>query len=177
MRAIAQNLLQSILSAASIALLSGCSPAHEAVAPRQQEEAKAGPTWELAVGPKTVRVELAVTDSERARGLMNRRELAPGTGMLFIEESTGFANYWMKDTRIPLDIGFFDASGVLLEVRQMAPRNTTTVTSRSDSVRFSLEMNLGWFAANNVNPGERLDLNALRAALAARGQESALARP
>ena len=74
-------------------LLSGC--------------ASAAGQW-VEVGGERFKVEIADDDAERARGLMFRDELAAGTGMLFIHDAEEPQAYWMKNTRIPLDILYFD---------------------------------------------------------------------
>src|SRR5690606_12173623 len=67
------------------------------------------------------RVELAVDDASRARGLMFRDSLAEGHGMLFIHEREAPQAYWMKNTRIPLDILYFDASLRLVSQQRDVP--------------------------------------------------------
>jgi uncharacterized membrane protein (UPF0127 family) len=51
----------------------------------------------------------------------------------------------------------------------MYPYDETTVRSQDGRLQFALEMNQGWFDANGLKPGARLDLAAVRAALKARG--------
>jgi uncharacterized membrane protein (UPF0127 family) len=75
----------------------------------------------------------------------------------------------MHDTPTPLDVGFFDPAGRLKEIYQMQPFDETTTKSRSQDLQFALEMNQGWFSANEVRPGAALDLTELFAALKARG--------
>ena len=58
---------------------------------------------------ETYQVELAVTDEERAVGLMFRDELRHGTGMLFIHAREEPQAYWMMNTLIPLDILYFNS--------------------------------------------------------------------
>jgi uncharacterized membrane protein (UPF0127 family) len=57
-----------------------------------------------------VRVEVAADDELRAQGLMYRDQLRPGTGMLFFFAQDGEYPFWMKNTRIPLDMIWIDAS-------------------------------------------------------------------
>lgn len=66
-------------------------------------------------------VEVADDDQERARGLMFRDSLADGHGMLFIHEREERQAYWMKNTRIPLDILYFDASLRLVSQQRSIP--------------------------------------------------------
>lgn len=76
----------------------------------------------------TIAVEIADDAAERAQGLMGRRELPAGQGMLFVYETPRPASFWMKNTLIPLDMLFFDARGVLRHVHPNArPHDLTPV--------------------------------------------------
>ena len=66
-------------------------------------------------------VEVADEHEERARGLMFREELAAGSGMLFVHDEPQPLAYWMKNTKIPLDIFYFDASRRLVSVSRGVP--------------------------------------------------------
>ncbi len=92
--------------------------------------------------------------------------------MLFVYERPQQLSFWMRNTVIPLDIGFFDPGGRLLEVRQMEPHDETPVPSRSSNVQYALEMNQGWFASSGVEHGARLDMEAVSEALEQRGFET-----
>ncbi|MBB1490807.1 MULTISPECIES: DUF192 domain-containing protein [unclassified Paracoccus (in: a-proteobacteria)] len=67
-----------------------------------------------------VAVEIADDPAERAQGLMWRKDLPAGQGMLFVYEAPQPVSFWMKNTLIPLDILFFDARGVLRHVHPQA---------------------------------------------------------
>ncbi len=125
----------------------------------------------IAVGEKTVRMQLAVRPAEMERGLMGRRDLGRDDGMIFVYERPQKMSFWMKNTPTPLDIGFFDADGVLREVYPLHPFDERPVSSRGEGLKFALEMNQGWYAANGVKPGAKLDLKAIAAAMKARGFE------
>lgn len=127
----------------------------------------------IKVGDQTVQMELAVGMSEMQHGLMGRRDLKPDQGMIFVYDKPQQQSFWMRDTPTPLDVGFFDANGVLAEIYPMYPFDETPVKSRSDALKFTLEMNQGWFAAHKVKPGAKLDMKALAAALQARGFDAA----
>ena len=66
-------------------------------------------------------VEVADDDAERARGLMFRDALPADHGMLFIHEEQGPQAYWMKNTRIPLDILYFDNDRKLVSQQRDVP--------------------------------------------------------
>ena len=57
--------------------------------------------------------------------------------------------FWMKNTRIPLDIGYLSTSGVLLEVHKAKPYDLSSVPSRSHDIKFVLELNAGGYRAWN----------------------------
>ena len=71
-------------------------------------------------GVQSFTVEIADTEETRARGLMFRRSLERGTGMLFIYPQPGTMAFWMRNTLIPLDIVFFDARGVIRHIHHNA---------------------------------------------------------
>jgi uncharacterized protein len=125
----------------------------------------------IAVGAKTVRMQLAVKPQEMERGLMERRDLGADDGMLFVYLSPQRMSFWMRNTPTPLDIGFFTADGILREVYPLHPYDETPVSSAGRELKFALEMNQGWFAKNGVKPGAQIDLKALGTALRARGFE------
>ena len=66
-------------------------------------------------------VEVADDGLERNRGLMFRDQLAKGTGMLFLHDVEEPLAYWMKNTRIPLDIFYFDSQRRLVSVSRGVP--------------------------------------------------------
>ncbi len=125
----------------------------------------------IKVGDKVVRMQLAVSEPEQERGLMERRDLGADDGMLFVYAKPQQMHFWMHDTPTPLDIGFFDANGILVEFYPMQPFDETTVSSRSADIKYPLEMNQGWFSKNAIKPGAKLDLKAVAKALRERGFE------
>lgn len=91
-----------------------------------------------------IEAEIADSDNERARGLMDRPLLEPGTGMLFLFEEADERVFWMKNTSIPLDILFFDADGVFVSRTTMNPcaDGDACPTYASEApARYALEVN------------------------------------
>lgn len=125
--------------------------------------------FEVRVGAKIARIQIAVRENEMQRGLMERRDLGPDDGMLFVYERPQQMSFWMRNTPTPLDIGFFNSGGVLEEVYPLHPFDETPVRSRTSSLAMALEMNQGWYQANGVKRGAQLDLRTVSAALKARG--------
>lgn len=66
-------------------------------------------------------VELAKTPEERQKGLMYRKYMAENNGMLFIFNHSDIYNFWMKDTRIPLDILWIDENFKIVKVLTAEP--------------------------------------------------------
>ena len=73
-------------------------------------------------------VEIADDPQERAQGLMNRTELAAKQGMLFVYETPQQVAFWMKNTLIPLDMVFMDATGTIRHIHENAvPHDETPI--------------------------------------------------
>jgi len=113
----------------------------------------------VTVGPADFQVEMAQTPEERQQGLMFRRELPLDRGMLFVQ-SPGPALFWMKNTYIPLDLLYFDASGQLAQIEANAPPcakpNCPIYPSDIDTVRYILEINAGETARRGIEIGDQL---------------------
>jgi len=100
-----------------------------------------------------ITVELARTDEERALGLMFRKKLPDGQGMLFVFDRDQQMSFWMKNTIIPLSIAFIASDGHILEIKDMQPNDISSVKS-SRSVRYALEVPQGWFNRVSVKTGD-----------------------
>ncbi len=103
-----------------------------------------------------VEVEIADTVALRSRGLMQRAALAANTGMLFVYAEPHLLQFWMKDTPLDLDIGFFDEHGRLLHIEQMQAYDDVTRHSARSPAKYALEVNRNWFARHHIGPGARL---------------------
>lgn len=153
--------------ALAVALLAaGCMRS----APEKTAPAKTVSDWfAIKVGDQIVQMQLAISAAEMTHGLMERRDLGRDQGMLFVYRAPIQMSFWMRDTPLPLDIGFFSAEGELKEIYAMLPFDETSIRSRDTRLQFALEMNQGWFHDHGVRPGAKLDLAALSEALKARG--------
>ncbi|GHU85289.1 hypothetical protein FACS189473_4160 [Spirochaetia bacterium] len=107
--------------------------------------------------PAMIRAEIARTDDQRSRGLMNRESLPDGEGMLFVFTNDEIRSFWMKNTLIPLSIAYIGYNGLIHEIRDMQPLDTTSVSSRR-SARYALEVPQGWFGRVRIKAGDRLIL-------------------
>lgn len=104
----------------------------------------------IRVGDVPLTVELANDPVARARGLKYRKALAHNAGMLFVFPKAERQKFWMKNTPIDLDIGFFDGDARLLEIREMAALDEQTHYVSSGPAKYALEVNRGWYSSNRI---------------------------
>ena len=118
-------------------------------------------SW-VELGGERYVVEVADDPDERARGLMFRDELAAGTGMLFIHERQEPQAYWMKNTRIALDILYFDDSLALVSQQRDVPPcslgDRCPPYPSNAPARYVLELNAGEAARLRLADGARMSL-------------------
>lgn len=152
------------------ALVAGCKPGTD---PAAQGDAVAGVSFEtrfpVRFGGQEVRLQVALTELEKARGLMGRQTLAEHEGMLFVFPRNEPRSFWMRDVPINLALGYLTEDGKLDEVKVLLAQDPSSMPSRSNRIRYVIELPEGWFERNGVAPGAQLDLAAVRAAIAARG--------
>lgn len=146
-------------------LLSGCQQGEDST----KEPASANTFFPINMGESTLQLQLALTPAEQQKGLMFRKELPKNHGMLFLAERPKKQGFWMKNTSLPLDIGYLDASGQLMEIHKLFPFDETGVASRSDQILIAIETNRDWYVNNEIRPGAQLDMAALKAAIVERG--------
>ena len=112
-------------------------------------------TVQLHAGMQNITAEVAMTDRERAIGLMHRTQMGTHEGMLFVFERPGVQCFWMKNTLIPLSIAFVDDDGTIVNTDEMKPQTLDSHCS-DRPVRFVLEMNAGWFKKRALGAGSKL---------------------
>ena len=112
----------------------------------------------ISINQKTWRVEFADSAEERQLGLMFRPSMCPDCGMLFDFGETKPVSIWMKNTKIPLDLAYVNEQGEILEIVPLVPFDLSPVPA-SQPVRYALEMNRGWFAAQGIKPGMQITIN------------------
>jgi uncharacterized membrane protein (UPF0127 family) len=147
--------------------LSGCAREEKPAAPVAVKSLD--DRFAIKVGDRLVQMQVAALPDEMEHGLMYRRSMGADEGMIFVFAVAKPQTFWMRNTTLPLDIGYFDAAGELKEVYPMYPLDERGVASHSRTIQFCLEMNQGWFHQAGVKAGARLDLKALADALRARG--------
>jgi uncharacterized membrane protein (UPF0127 family) len=103
-------------------------------------------------------VEVPTNIKEFNLGLMFRESLDKNSGMLFVFEEVAQQSFHMRDTMIPLDIAFIRADGIIESIKQLEPNDETSVASDGE-ILCAIEVNRGWFAENNVEVGDEIDID------------------
>jgi uncharacterized membrane protein (UPF0127 family) len=119
-----------------------------------------GPYVEL--NHQRLSVELADTQDKRNLGLMFRDSMPDDHGMLFVFPGETRRSFWMKNTRIPLDIFYFDSNLALVSVSENTPpcRSPQCPTYPSAGpAKYVLELNAGKAAKLGVKSGDVLELH------------------
>jgi uncharacterized protein len=101
-------------------------------------------------------VELASTPEEQAKGLMFRRQLPEGQGMLFDFHKEQPTSFWMKNTYIPLDMIFIRADGRILRIAENTVPLSETLVPSGGPVRAVLEVIGGTAKKLGIAPGDRV---------------------
>jgi uncharacterized membrane protein (UPF0127 family) len=114
------------------------------------------PTIKLNAGIHVIQAEVASTTSTRSLGLMQRKSMPQGAGMLFLFDEPAAHCMWMKNTLIPLSVAFIDEAGTIVNIADMQPRDETTHCAARPAV-YALEMNQGWFTKRGIAAGMRID--------------------
>lgn len=123
------------------------------------------PTWaadartvEIAskTGVHVFAVELAANDAERAIGLMNRKELPEGRGMLFDFQRDQDVAMWMRNTYISLDMLFIRGDGRILRIAENTEPLSERIISSGGPVRGVLEVIAGTARNLGIAPGDRV---------------------
>lgn len=115
-------------------------------------------------GQARFRVEVADDGKERAQGLMFRDSMATGAGMLFVYPRPQVAiSFWMKNTRIPLDIIFLDETGTVQRIAHSAIPYDETPLPGGGGIQYVLEVNGGLAKAMGIAKGTQLQHPAIGA--------------
>jgi uncharacterized membrane protein (UPF0127 family) len=115
----------------------------------------------VELGGKTFAVEIADTHEKQALGLMFRDSMPDDQGMLFIFPNEAPRSFWMKNTRIPLDIMYFDKELKMVSISADTPPCKVTrcppYPSKAPAM-YVLELNAGAAKKLGVGEGDKLTL-------------------
>jgi uncharacterized membrane protein (UPF0127 family) len=107
-------------------------------------------------GVRVFSVEMATTEEEKTTGLMYRKELADGKGMLFDFSPAQEVSMWMKNTYISLDMIFIRADGRILRIAENTEPLSTRIISSGGLAKGVLEVIAGTAKKYGIEPGDRV---------------------
>ncbi len=117
------------------------------------------PVTQIKIKNQIIKIELARTSDELTKGLSNRDFLDPNSGMLFIFPRTDIYKFWMKDTRIPLDIIWINHNQIV-EMTSLNPPidNNIPEYSPKNPANYVLEVNAGFIKNHDIKIGDKITL-------------------
>jgi uncharacterized protein len=133
---------------AALALLAGAWRTHAADSSTLEIVSKSG--------VHVFAIELAVTDEQRARGLMFRREVPEGHGMLFDFKRDQEVSMWMENTYVSLDMIFIRADGRIARIAENTQPLSRAIVSSGGPVRAVLEVVAGTARKLGIAPGDKV---------------------
>lgn len=109
-----------------------------------------------------ITIEVADTRDKQATGLMNRDELCKQCAMLFVYSYPSTQQFWMKNTKISLDIIFMDKNGKIIKIHQNTkPLDTSIKYSAGNYYWYVLEANAGFVQQYDLISGDYIDIQDL----------------
>ncbi len=139
----------------TLALVVALSPLARAAEQQTLEIASKG-------GVHVFSVELAVTDEERARGLMFRRSVPESYGMLFDFKRDQEVSMWMRNTYVSLDMIFIQGDGRIRRIAENTETESDRIIPSGGPVRAVLEVVAGTAKKFGIQPGDRVSSPLLR---------------
>jgi uncharacterized membrane protein (UPF0127 family) len=112
----------------------------------------------VSIGGTDVKVDLAITQAEKAKGLSGRDSLAEDEGMFFVFDYTTRHPFWMKDMLIPIDMIWIDEKGVVVYVEHNAkPESYPSLFGSNIESKYVLEVASGFAERHGVTIGSKVE--------------------
>lgn len=109
----------------------------------------------IEIGGQVIKIELAVSNSEKEKGLSGREELGAGVGMLFVFETPGPYAFWMKDMKFPIDIIWLNEDLKIIYIKKDAfPESYPDRFGPAENAKYVLEVAAGFSEKNNLKVGD-----------------------
>lgn len=111
----------------------------------------------LQIGNAKLEVEIADTETERARGLSGRAALEENRGMLFVFDEPGQYGFWMKDMNFPIDIVWIDENWRVAGITgNVSPDSYPQVFYPPRPIKYALEVNTGFAITHHLTIGTQI---------------------
>jgi uncharacterized protein len=143
------RLVASLAAASAVLVILLANPAARAASVQPLEIATKS-------GVQVFSVEMATTEEEKQTGLMYRKELPDGKGMLFDFSPEQQISMWMKNTYISLDMIFIRADGRILRIAENTEPHSTKIISSGGLAKGVLEVIAGTAQKYGIKPGDRV---------------------
>ena len=143
------RLMTSLAAASAVLVILCATPAVRAASFQPLEIATKS-------GVQVFSVEMATTEEEKTQGLMYRKELPDGKGMLFDFSPEQQISMWMKNTYISLDMIFIRADGRILRIAENTEPLSTKIISSGGLAKGVLEVAAGTAQKYGIQPGDRV---------------------
>ena len=124
------------------------------------------PRGTIILDDKTLEVQIADTDSLRARGLMFQNELTYNEGMLFVFDGSDTRPMWMLNMQFNLDIIWFDENSNVVAIEKDVPPCRTTIEVvacrenglSGDNAKYVLEVTAGFVDKFNITENSKMEI-------------------
>ena len=143
------RLATSLAATSAVLVLLCAAPAAQAASVQPLEIATKS-------GVQVFSVEMATTEEEKQTGLMYRKELPDGKGMLFDFSPEQQISMWMKNTYISLDMIFIRADGRIQRIAENTEPESTRIIAAGAPVRAVLEVIAGTARKLGIKAGDRV---------------------
>lgn len=140
--------LEKITAIVAVLLLAGCTT------PGESDK-----LIDVFIKGHRITAEVPMTYKERKKGLMFRDSMPDDHGMLFIFKTEGYHSFWMKNTRIPLDIAFIDKNKRIVSIHEMTPFDEKNFHKSVKPASYALEVNAGWFKKYDIKTGDAVEFS------------------
>lgn len=108
-----------------------------------------------------IEIEIADDQEQRAQGMMYRSAMDENKGMLFIHDYPEIQSYWMKNTKLPLDIIYVGDNKEIVTIYQgVMPYSKKSIPSSSEAL-YVVEVNAGFTGRHGIEEGDLIDFEIL----------------
>ena len=114
-------------------------------------------TIQMTIGSKSYTLEVAETEETREHGLMQRDVMPADHGMIFVFDDETDRNFWMKNTRFPLDILYVNSAAKVVSIKHMKPYDLSNVPSDGPA-KYAIELNVGDADKDGVHAGDTVNI-------------------
>lgn len=124
-----------------------------------------GELWFLSEESKDtiqrIAIEVADDPEQRTQGMMYRTSMGEEQGMLFIHDFPEIQAYWMKNTKLPLDIIYVGEDKQIVTIYQgVMPYSKKSIPSTAEAL-YVVEVNAGFTGRHKIEEGDFIDFEIL----------------